>query len=154
MFSPNNVVDSPKGPSHHRPTIFLERFRDNPFGEPYLACQSDSRLADRFGESSCSLSFCIFLELFLTFYDVFADVSKTKVVGKDILLYKRSKGITIHEDETTSWEKANKLPTIGGNGKGNGRAPVPASPKVNSDSDGVYATYLTTSKSEGEHQYP
>uniref|UniRef100_M1DRC3 Uncharacterized protein n=1 Tax=Solanum tuberosum TaxID=4113 RepID=M1DRC3_SOLTU len=38
--------------------------------------------------------------------------------------------------------------------KGKGKAPAPESPKVSSDSKGVYATHLTNSESEGEHQDP
>ncbi|KAK4737595.1 hypothetical protein R3W88_001292 [Solanum pinnatisectum] len=39
-------------------------------------------------------------------------------------------------------------------GKGKGKRKAPPSPEASSDSDGIYATYLTTSKSEGEHQEP
>ena len=50
--------------------------------------------------------------------------------------------------------RLSKLPTTGGKGKGKGKAPAPASPEASSDSDDIYATHLTTSESEGEHQDP
>uniref|UniRef100_M1DAG8 Uncharacterized protein n=1 Tax=Solanum tuberosum TaxID=4113 RepID=M1DAG8_SOLTU len=56
-------------------------------------------------------------------------------------------------DSATCW-LATKLPTKGGKGKGKGKYPAAASTEVSSDSEGVYTTHLTTSKSEGEQQDP
>uniref|UniRef100_M1DUG4 Putative plant transposon protein domain-containing protein n=1 Tax=Solanum tuberosum TaxID=4113 RepID=M1DUG4_SOLTU len=67
---------------------------------------------------------------------------------------KRAKGIVINEDAATSKSKAIEPLTTSGKGKGKGKAPIAESPEVSSDSEGVYATHLTTFESEGEQYDP
>uniref|UniRef100_M1DTW2 Uncharacterized protein n=1 Tax=Solanum tuberosum TaxID=4113 RepID=M1DTW2_SOLTU len=118
----NVVGDSPKGPSHSRHASFLGNFEANPFGEADLSRQSDS----------------IWL--------------RPKVLVKDMSPRKRAKGIKINDDADASWAKVAKLLTTSGKGKGKGKDLAPTSLEASSDSDGIYATHLTTSESEGKQK--
>uniref|UniRef100_M1DX74 Integrase core domain containing protein n=1 Tax=Solanum tuberosum TaxID=4113 RepID=M1DX74_SOLTU len=82
------------------------------------------------------------------------EMARPTLASRDMPPRKRSRGREINEDGTRTKSKATKLPTIGGKGKGKGKAPAPApaSLEASSDIDDIYATHLTTSKSEGEHQ--
>uniref|UniRef100_M1DA40 Putative plant transposon protein domain-containing protein n=1 Tax=Solanum tuberosum TaxID=4113 RepID=M1DA40_SOLTU len=81
-------------------------------------------------------------------------MDRPKVAGRNMPPRQRANGIIINENATATKAKATKLPTTGGKGKGKGKAHAPTSSEVSSNSERVYATHLTTSESEGEHQDP
>lgn len=88
--------------------------------------------------------------MFLTLSRCSADMEKPKIAGRNMLPGKKAKGITLNQDATTSRANTTKLPTTGGKGKVKRKAPT--SLEVNSDTDNIYATHLTTCESEGENK--
>ncbi|WMV46382.1 hypothetical protein MTR67_039767 [Solanum verrucosum] len=78
-------------------------------------------------------------------------MARPKVPGRNQPPRKRAHGIVINEEADASRALAAKLAPKGGKGKG--KEPVDLTPiEGSSNSEGVYATYLTTSDSEGGSQ--
>lgn len=92
---------------------------------------------------------CNFLQWFLTLFDFFADIARTKVQGQEMLPNKRSKEIFINEDVATCKAKSATIHTTGGKGNGKGNGQTTKSSEVNSNSEWVYVTHLRKSKAMG-----
>lgn len=77
-------------------------------------------------------------------------MTRPKVEGRYMPPRNLAKGIKLNEGVTVSKSKSTKLSRA--RGKGRGKEKAPTSPDVNSYSDDMYATYLTSSERKDEHQ--
>uniref|UniRef100_M1DY62 Uncharacterized protein n=1 Tax=Solanum tuberosum TaxID=4113 RepID=M1DY62_SOLTU len=78
------------------------------------------------------------------------DMARPKVPGRNMPPQNKGKGIKINEGAAVSKGRAAKPSSIGKKGRKKSKAPT--SPENNSDSKGIYDTYLTPSGSNDEQQ--